>query len=134
MTVPAVPPPGSRRIRAGDADREQVVEILRTCYVQGRLDLEEFTARVDTAYGAVYLDEFDALLADLPTALPHHPSRQRRSPPGRARVYPPVPLLVPLAVVAALFTAGALASGHPPFGLLWILILLVWLRRHPHAR
>jgi hypothetical protein len=37
-------------IRASDQDREQVVEILRGQYTEGRLTLEEFDERTSAAY------------------------------------------------------------------------------------
>jgi hypothetical protein len=39
-------PPGHGHLRASDADREQVVEELKTAYVQGRLSQDELQRRV----------------------------------------------------------------------------------------
>lgn len=39
-------PPGRGHLRASDADREQVVEELKTAYVQGRLSEDELRRRV----------------------------------------------------------------------------------------
>ncbi|GAB3356652.1 DUF1707 domain-containing protein [Modestobacter lapidis] len=54
-------------VRASDADREAVVTRLQTAVGEGRIDLDEFSQRVDTAYAATTTDELDGLLADLPT-------------------------------------------------------------------
>jgi len=54
------------RWRAGDADREQVAEALRTAHAEGRLGLDEFGERLDAAFGATYVDELVPLTADLP--------------------------------------------------------------------
>jgi hypothetical protein len=59
-------PPGDRRSRLGDADRERFVAILREHYAAGRLDLEELRRRVGIVLAAAYAGEAAAMLADLP--------------------------------------------------------------------
>jgi len=60
--------PGSdgQRIRASDAEREQVAHILRTAMGEGRLTLDEGEQRLTAVYQAVYRDELAQLTADLP--------------------------------------------------------------------
>ena len=53
-------------IRASDADREHVVEILREAYSAGRLTLEEFDERTTTAFAAKTWGGLRALTRDLP--------------------------------------------------------------------
>lgn len=53
-------------IKASDAEREQAVERLRAHAVDGRLTLEEFAERIDTAYAARTRDELEELNRDLP--------------------------------------------------------------------
>lgn len=61
---------GDRRgLRAGDADREAVVEILRDAAAEGRLSLEEMGERQDSAYAARTFAELEPLVADLPDAV-----------------------------------------------------------------
>jgi hypothetical protein len=57
---------GSPAIRASDAEREQAVERLRAHAVDGRLTLEEFARRIDSAYAARTRDELEELMHDLP--------------------------------------------------------------------
>jgi hypothetical protein len=59
-------------LKASDADRERAIESLREHRTEGRLTLEEFAERVDTAYAARTVGELDALTRDLPArrALP----------------------------------------------------------------
>jgi hypothetical protein len=57
-------------IRAGDADRERSVGLLRQAVVEGRLELEEFTDRVGLAQRARTESELAALTGDLPAATP----------------------------------------------------------------
>jgi hypothetical protein len=73
-----VPGPGSARHRLSDADRDRTAEALGSHYVDGRLDADALGERVDALYGMTFLDEADALLADLPAAAPAAPVRRPR--------------------------------------------------------
>ena len=53
-------------MRASDADRDRVAEVLREAYAEGRLDAAEHTERIESAYNAKTLGELAPLLADLP--------------------------------------------------------------------
>lgn len=53
-------------MRASDAEREEVAGALRESLAEGRLDLEEFNERLDSAYSAKTYGDLDALLVDLP--------------------------------------------------------------------
>jgi class 3 adenylate cyclase len=64
------------RLRAGDWDRERVVELLRDHYGAGRLSEDELSERIEGAYGARTVADLDALTADLPS---------RREPASRRR-------------------------------------------------
>jgi Domain of unknown function (DUF1707)/2TM domain len=84
--------PGDERrasLRASDADRERVAEALRQHHVDGRLDAEELTQRLDRAYAAKTFGELDAITTDLPPiqapARAGAPLRPRPPDPGRAR-------------------------------------------------
>ena len=67
------------RMRAGDRDRQRVVELLGKHFGEGRLTIEEFDERTVRAHGSVYLDELPALTADLPGD-PEPYARPARSP------------------------------------------------------
>src|SRR3954447_9791204 len=82
------------RMRAGDKDRQHVVELLGKHFGDGRLTVEEFDERVVRAHAAVHLDELPALPADLPSEAPPPRPPQRR-PAGR----PPLALLLLVAIV-----------------------------------
>lgn len=56
-----------------DADRDIVVERLRSACADGRLSLEEFSDRVGAVYGARTSGELERLTGDLP-ALPEPPA------------------------------------------------------------
>ncbi|MGX1855096.1 DUF1707 SHOCT-like domain-containing protein [Streptomyces sp. NPDC055299] len=53
-------------LRASDADRERVAEILRDAVAEGRLAMEEFDERLEAAYRARTYGELEPLTADLP--------------------------------------------------------------------
>jgi len=73
MTLTAdFPPPGESsrpvalsQVRASDADRDQVVEVLRVAVGDGRLTADEFEERLGTALTSRTLGELAALTADL---------------------------------------------------------------------
>ena len=58
------------KIRASDADRDRVVELLNLAYSEGRLSKEEYDARLDSAVSARTFADLDLLVTDLPAAMP----------------------------------------------------------------
>ena len=58
-------PPGPE-LRASDADRERVSEVLRDALAEGRLDMEEFEERLDATYKARTYGELAPITRDLP--------------------------------------------------------------------
>ncbi|WP_106400908.1 DUF1707 SHOCT-like domain-containing protein [Actinocorallia populi] len=58
-------PPGSPALRASDADRDRVIELLRAAVADGRLDLAEFEERLDAALAARTIEALNPLIADL---------------------------------------------------------------------
>jgi hypothetical protein len=57
-----------REIRASDLDREQVVARLRGAFEEGRLTIDEYVTRMETACQARTYGELAALCDDLPGA------------------------------------------------------------------
>ncbi|MBB5117736.1 hypothetical protein FHS36_001142 [Streptomyces eurocidicus] len=53
-------------MRASDAERERISEVLREAVAEGRLDMEEFEQRLDAAYKARTRGELEPLVKDLP--------------------------------------------------------------------
>jgi DUF1707 SHOCT-like domain len=93
MTGPEDPAAAGRdRLRAGHADREQVIEALKDAFVQGRLTRDELDVRAGRALAARTRAELAALTADIPgDPAAAGPSR----PPA------PAPVRGPLARAAA---------------------------------
>lgn len=61
------------RVRASDADRSEVVDLLQDAVARGVLSHEEGGERMATALAARFRDELPALTADLPPAPPPAP-------------------------------------------------------------
>jgi Domain of unknown function (DUF1707) len=77
--------PEAPRAPAGEADREQIIGLLREHYAQGRLDAGELDRRVGIALAAQFTDEAAAAVAGLPTLIaPGTPSRPGRRGHGQA--------------------------------------------------
>lgn len=57
-------------IRASDSDRQQVVDRLRAAVGDGRLTMDEYMDRMESAYRAVTLADLGPLCADLPAGGP----------------------------------------------------------------
>ncbi len=53
-------------VRASDADRDHTIALLRRHHVDGRLNWEEFSERLDRATQARTREELRELLGDLP--------------------------------------------------------------------
>lgn len=60
------PNPPEHRLRAGDADRDQILTVIQRAYEAGRLDLDEMRERQEKALKSRFTDELPALVADLP--------------------------------------------------------------------
>jgi hypothetical protein len=111
--------PYDRSLRAGDRDREAVVDILRQQHLAGRLESDEFQERVDRCYAAKTYADLDGLLADLPAG-----EEQTRST-RRAWRWPA------FALVPVLIAVIALSRGHlfwPAIPLLFFFVArpLLW--------
>jgi Domain of unknown function (DUF1707) len=82
-------PAGRGRLRAGHADREQVIEALKDAFAQGRLTREELDVRAGRALAARTRADLATLTADIPpgpaVARPDRsPGPARRRPLARA--------------------------------------------------
>ena len=56
------------RMRASDADRDRVVELLNVAYSEGRLSKEEYDGRLENALSARTYADLDQIVTDLPAA------------------------------------------------------------------
>ncbi|CAM5602816.1 hypothetical protein STENM36S_01409 [Streptomyces tendae] len=72
-------------LRASDADRERVAEVLRDALAEGRLDMTEFEERLDATYKARTYGELAPITRDLPVgAVAEAPRVSMTKEPERA--------------------------------------------------
>jgi hypothetical protein len=116
-----------KRVRIGDAERDEVLNALQEHLSAGRLDVNEYEQRAERVVAARYAEDLDEVLADLP---PTEAQRQRRQearrPQWQGALPFPVPLMIGLAVLAVIALPG------PPFllfPLLWVLLIFGFARR-----
>ncbi|WUH57758.1 DUF1707 domain-containing protein [Streptomyces sp. NBC_00442] len=64
LTQHAEPP----ALRASDADRDRIADILRDALAEGRLDAAEHSERIDAVYRAKTVAELEPLVKDLPAS------------------------------------------------------------------
>jgi Domain of unknown function (DUF1707) len=113
---------GRGRLRTSRADRDQVIEVLKGAFVQGRLTKDEFEARVDQALTSRTYAELTAVTADIPAGLtdtqrvhefkpPRRPTRTRSRISMNTAVTAGafVAIATNIAVVAALATGNGVA-------------------------
>jgi hypothetical protein len=60
-------------LRVSDADRNQAIDLLAAACAEGRLSLEEYSERSETALAARTAGDLAGVTADLPASLPAHP-------------------------------------------------------------
>ncbi|WTK18067.1 DUF1707 domain-containing protein [Streptomyces sp. NBC_01525] len=76
-------------LRASDADRDRIAEILREALAEGRLDAEEHAERIDVVYRAKTLGELEPMVRDLPA--PGHAGHTAPQRPAAEAHAAPVP-------------------------------------------
>jgi len=120
MTGPQAPAAAGRdRLRAGHADREQVIEALKAAFVQGMLAKDDFDARVGQALASRTYADLAALTAAIPPApaagrLARPPAPKRRRPLVRAAAQSGACLVIAAAALwgASILDPGPNAPGH----------------------
>ena len=105
---------GCDRLRAGHADREDVIETLKNAFVHGRLTKDELNLRVGQALAARTYADLAALAADIPPApaaggSARPPAPARRRPLARAAAKSGTCLIIA-------FPAFLVGSYFDPFG------------------
>jgi Domain of unknown function (DUF1707) len=117
---------GHGRLRASRADREQVIDLLKTAFVQGRLDRDEFGLRVGLALASRTYADLASLTADIPARL----ARARPPEPARESVSKKAVVAVTGATAAliGLWPVMMLAPPYPsfvlPVALIWFVLVM----------
>jgi hypothetical protein len=100
MTGPQDPAAGGDGLRAGHADREQVIETLKDAFVHGQLTRDELDARAGRALAARTCAELAALTADF-----------QAGPDAGVPACPPVPARPPAPARRRPLAGAAAGSG-----------------------
>jgi Domain of unknown function (DUF1707) len=112
---------GRGRLRASHADREQVIDLLKTAFVQGRLAKDEFVARVGQALGSRTYADLAAVTADIPARPAEAPPLRKRVPAASPAPSKPVPARTRVSMNNAV-TGGACVVVAAHLGMLLALI------------
>lgn len=73
--------PGAAELRASDADRDRIADLLREALAEGRLTADEHAERVEGVLAAKTVGELDVFVQDLPVA--HQRRAAHSSAPSR---------------------------------------------------
>ena len=104
--------PRSTELRASDADRDRIVDLLHEAHAEGRLTADEHAERVEGVLTAKTLGELERFIQDLPAA--HERRAAPFSAPGRpaAGVFPVDPDDNVVAVFSAAARKGRWRTGR----------------------
>jgi len=112
---------GQGHLPASHANREQVVDVLKTAFVQGRLDRDEFDLRVGQTLVSRTWADLAALTADIPVRLVRtRPPEREREPVSRAAV------VATASATAALVGLFPVVMMRPPFPSYVLPAAMVW--------
>jgi hypothetical protein len=143
------PPWGYRRtsqanpdMRVSNAERTEVADRLSKHYGEGRLDEEEFNARLDRAMKAKTQADLNGLFADLPDVPGTEATKEVRPMPHRRSLFPRILVFVLLIIVASAlwhaltppFFGLALGGLSVPWLLIAVAVFLVWRSGAWHRR
>jgi hypothetical protein len=96
---------------ASDADREQVVEILKVAFVQGRLTIDELCLRAGLALASRTYAELATTIADIPAPpLKVPPAPRPARPAAPAQPLPPPVGRMPMGAKAAVWAACVIVA------------------------
>src|SRR5437764_6197461 len=110
-------------LRASDAERERVVELLRHATGEGRLLAEELEQRLTAAFSARTYGELEALVADLPA------ERKGRGSTTPLWVKGAFALAVVMAVLAVTAMVALIALGLAGAWVAWVVLGWLFLGR-----
>ncbi|MFJ8208481.1 DUF1707 domain-containing protein [Streptomyces sp. NPDC096033] len=83
---PAPAPAAPGGLRASDADRDRIAQILSDALAEGRLTAEEHSERLDTLYAVKTVGELQVLVRDLPAGAASASVRPSAAPAGAGPV------------------------------------------------
>ena len=123
---------GRDQLRAGHADREQVIDTLKNAFVHGRLTKDELDARAGQALAARTYADLAALTADIPprptAARPTRPPAPARRPLARAAAKSGVCLIIAAAAIGVAILLPGDPGGPGPWDSLMVVLAVsgIW--------
>jgi Domain of unknown function (DUF1707) len=106
---------GRGGLRTSRADRDQVIAVLKTAFVQGRLTKDEFEARIDRTLTSRTYAELAAVTSDIPAGLTDTQQVDEFKPPRQpARISMNTAITAGgfLAIATNIAVVGALIVGN----------------------
>src|SRR3954447_23636459 len=127
---------GNRRqsdsdLRASDAERERVAQLLRDSAGEGRLDMDELSERLDRVYAARTHGELEQVTRDLPGQAIARPSATL---PSRRRAVVPTTFVWVSALLVAIWALTGFGYFWPVWPMLWFAFATLRHRRHYRRR
>ena len=117
-----ITPGAGRHLRASHADREQVIDMLKAAFVQGRLTRDEFGLQVGRALASQTYADLAALTADIPAGLTGVQPEPAREPADKQAV-------TAVACVSAAWTGIwvplVIVDGIPSLATLVLVVVLI---------
>jgi Domain of unknown function (DUF1707) len=121
---------GDGRLRASDADREQVIDVLKAAFVQARLTKDEFEVRVGQAFASRTYAELAVVTAGIPAGptgaqRPPHPVRELVRRPVNPDLRGDVRVIVTACPIAAVSWLAVVLVSHNRAGMPLPLLALI---------
>jgi Domain of unknown function (DUF1707) len=141
---------GRSYLRASHADREQVIDVLKAAFVQGRLTKDEFDARVGQALASRTHEDLAAVTADIPAGVaggqppPTSAHGRTRNPVNQVKVIASGACVI--CALAVVGVAAAVLISNPYLLLLsglafigaaavaWGAMVEAWVQKRSHGR
>jgi Domain of unknown function (DUF1707) len=115
---------GRGGLRASHADRDQVIEILKAAFVQGRLSKDELDARLGQVFASRTYADLAAVTVDIPAGLVRvQPIRTQDRPPMSNAVKAAICVAIAAATLAVTFFTNTYAFAM--FTFFYLMALLV---------
>lgn len=117
LAPPPRTPSGPAELRASDADRDRIADMLRDALAEGRLTADEHAERVEGVFAARTVGELDVFVRDLPAA--HGVTSARAQAPAEPAPSRPTPGAIPadpddnlVAIFSAALRRGRWRAGR----------------------
>ncbi|CCK27728.1 hypothetical protein BN159_3349 [Streptomyces davaonensis JCM 4913] len=105
-------PAAATELRASDADRDRIADILREALAEGRLTADEHSERVEGVLNAKTVGELEVFIQDLPAAHTRRTTPSYASAPSRPTGLPAEPDDTAVAIFSSAVRKGRWRAGR----------------------